>query len=142
MRALGSVIVMPVIHVEAQISPEELLAAAGQLSLPDMDHFVAKLLALHAKRCAPSLPTEEAELLKAINTGIPSNMHDRYDTLVERRRAGTLTADEHAELVNLTEELENADAARLSHVASLARLRGVSLNVLLSSLGIKAPEYA
>jgi hypothetical protein len=132
---------MPVIHVEAQISPDELLAAAGQLSLSDMDKFLAKLLVLHAKQRAPSLPAEEFELLEAINRGIPAEMHERQEELVGRQRAGTLTADEYTELLHLTDRIEVADAERLSQLCSLARLRGVSLDALLESLGIRAPEY-
>jgi hypothetical protein len=133
---------MPVIHLEAQVSLDELLAAAGQLTLPDMEQFVARLLALRAQRRAPSLPAEEAELLRAINQGVPAELRDRYEVLIARRRADTLTEEEHQELLRLTDQVEAADAERLSHLASLSRLRGVPLGALLESLGIRAPEGA
>jgi hypothetical protein len=132
---------MPVTHSEAHISPEELIAAARKLSLPDMDQLVAELLALRAQRRAQSLPAEEADLLRAINEGIPAELHDHYEALIERRRAGTLTPAEHTELLHLTDRMEAAEAERLSHLASLSRLRGVSLGTLLESLGIRAPSY-
>jgi hypothetical protein len=133
---------MPVIHLEAQVSLDELLAAAGQLTLPDMEQFVARLLALRAQRRAPSLPAEEAELLRAINQCVPAELRDRYEVLIARRRADTLTQEEYQELLRLTEQVEAADAERLSHLASLSRLRGVPLVAVLESLGIRAPEGA
>lgn len=51
-----------------------------------------KLLTLRAQRRAPSLPAEEASLLVEINRGVPTALRDRFDMLVERRRASTLTA--------------------------------------------------
>lgn len=133
---------MPVIHLEAQVSLDELLAAAGQLTLPDMDKFVAKLLALRAQRRAPSLPAEETELLRAMTHGVPAELRDRDEELIARRRADTLTQKEYQELLRLTDQVEAADAERLSHLASLSRLRGVPLGALLESLGIQALERA
>lgn len=86
--------------------------------------------------------TDETELLRAIHRGIPADLADRHEALVQRRRSGTLTEDEHAELVRLTDQIEAADAERLAHLASLSRLRGVPLAELLESLGIRAREYS
>jgi hypothetical protein len=132
---------MPVIHLEAQISTDELVAAAGQLGHSEMDELMDKLLTLRAQRRAPSLPAEEASLLAEINRGVPAALRDRFDVLVERRRAGTLTAEEHAELVSLTDQIEAADAERLSRLARLAQLRSVSFDALLQSLGVQMPNH-
>ncbi|HRI65372.1 MAG TPA: hypothetical protein PK156_14085 [Polyangium sp.] len=132
---------MPVIHIEAQISAEELVAAAGQLGLTDIDQLVDKLLALRAQRRAPSLSAEESALLEQINKGIPEVMRDRYEALVERRRANELSDEERAELYELTDSIEMADAERLTHLTRLARVRGVGLDVLLKDLGIQSPRY-
>lgn len=56
------------------------------------DALMDKLLTLRAQRRAPSLPAEEASLLVEINRGVPTALRDRFDMLVERRRASTLTA--------------------------------------------------
>lgn len=133
---------MPVIHLEALISADELIAAAGQLGQSEMDQLVTKLLALRAQRRAPSLPAEESVLLAQINEGIAVEIRERYEALLERRRAGMLSQDEHAELLDLTDRMEAADAERLEHLAILARLRGVSLDALMQSLGIQAADYA
>lgn len=132
---------MPVIHIEAQISTEELVAAAGQLGQTDMDQLVDKLLALRARRRASSLSAEESTLLEEINKGIPASKRDRYDALLARRRAHQLSDEERLELYELTDFVEAADAERLERLQRLARLRGVGLDELLKNLGIQSPEY-
>jgi hypothetical protein len=132
---------MAVLHLEAQVSTDELLKAADQLSQSELNQFLKRLLALHAQRQAPSLPANEADLLRAINQGVPGEVRDRYETLIARRQEGALTSGEHEELLHLTEQVEANDAARAEHLASLARVRGISLGALLHELGIRAPEY-
>ena len=61
--------------------------------------------------------------------------------LITRRREGALTPEEHGELVRLGDEVEVMDARRAEHLAELACLRGVSLDEVMDSLGIGAPEY-
>lgn len=133
---------MPLSHVQADISPEEIVAAAGQLELTDMDLLVDKLLVLRAQRRAPSLSVEESALLDEINKGIPSATRDRYETLLERRRNNLLNNDERSELESLTDFIEARDAERLERLSRLSRLQGVTLDVLLKSLGIQPLEYA
>lgn len=89
----------------------------------------------------PSLSPDETELLQAINRGVPGEVRERFEALVERREEGTLTPDEHAELLRLTDEIEAEDARRAERLARLARLRGVSLAAVMDDLGIHAPAY-
>jgi hypothetical protein len=41
----------------------------------------------------------------------------------------------------LSDEIEAMDVRRVEHLDKLARLRGVSLEAVMDSLGIRAPEY-
>jgi len=133
---------MPVVQVEAQLSTDELLKAVEQLSQPELDKFVSRVIALEAQRKAPSLPQAEAELLLKINQGVPPEVQKRYDELVAKRQGETLTPDEHNELLRLTSQIENLQARRMEHLAELARLRKTSLTALMESLGIRTPAYA
>jgi len=128
---------MPTIQVEAQLSPEELLKAVGQLSTPELDAFAQHVLALRAERIAPRLLPGETQLLQEINRGVPDELQARYDELIGRRRAQTLTPEEHAELLRLTERIERFDAERLERLAQLARLRQVPLRTLVQQLGLR-----
>jgi hypothetical protein len=87
------------------------------------------------------LPPEEARLLEAINQGFPNHFWDRYRTLVDKRRAESLTESEHAELIALYDQIEIAHAKRLEHVIELARLRNVSPKDVMRQLGLGNPGY-
>jgi hypothetical protein len=64
------------------------------------------VLALRAKRRAPSLPGKETELLQKINQDLPVEMQQRFNLLTAKRRAETLTSEEYQELLDLVDEIE------------------------------------
>jgi hypothetical protein len=132
---------MSTIEVKAQLSFNELLQAIGQLSSPELDEFVARALAVRAQRHAPSLPHNEAELLRKINEGLPAAMQQRYDQLIAKRRAETLSDDAHAELLRLTESSEELMTRRVGYLVELAQLRQTTLKDLMRDLGIQTPAY-
>ncbi|NJL59328.1 MAG: hypothetical protein HC887_06460 [Desulfobacteraceae bacterium] len=51
-------------------------------------------------------------------------------------------SEEYAELLKLTDRIENADAKRIGYLIKLARIRKKPLTVLMNELGIRTPEYA
>jgi hypothetical protein len=128
---------MPAVQIKAQVSLDELLKGVEQLSLSELEHFVSRVIALQAQRKSPSLPKDEAELLLKINQGLPLETQRRYDELVARRKAETLTPDEHQELLDLIDQIEKSDAERIKYLADLARLRGTSLTALMQDRGIR-----
>lgn len=133
---------MPVIQVEARISPEQLLTAVEQLPPDELAPFVDQVLALRARRSAPHLGTDESALLRRINRGLSPSAQQRNDELVARRQAETLTAEEYEELIALSDEQEMIAADRVAALADLARLRQVSLGALTETLGLESPADA
>lgn len=123
-------------------SPEQLLRAVEGLPGEELDAFVEQVLALRARRVAPHLSLDEAELLLAINRPIPAAVQHRYDELIGNRRAETLTSGEHAELLHLTDHVERLNAERVAALADLARLRQMTLTALMQRLDIRPPAYA
>lgn len=121
---------------------DELLNGVAQLDTPELEQFISQVLTLRAKRIAPSLPEEEARLLEKINQGLPPDVQQRYDELTAKRRAETLTPEEHEELLDLIDRIEQADAERVQALAELAQRRGVSITTLMAELGIRRPAYA
>ena len=130
---------MPTIQVEARLTSRELLKAAAKMPRQELDRFVAEVVALRAG--APRLSRTESELLTQINQGVPEDLQGRYDELIGKRRAATLTEPEHDELLRLTEQVEAMDAKRVEFLAELARSRKTSLPDLMKDLGIKPPPY-
>jgi hypothetical protein len=133
---------MSVIQVDVELSPHDLLHAAGQLNANELDALVYDLLALKARRYAPVLSQAEADLLQKINVGLSADRQKRYAQLIQKRRAESLTPTEHAELLRLTEEVEALNTKRVARLIELSQLRGVSLTTLLADLGLDKPDYA
>lgn len=91
---------------------------------------------------ARSLSQRESELLLGINRGLPGEQQERYRELVRRRRSGSLAAEEHAELLRLTDELERLQVERIQRLSELARLRGKPLGALMEELGVRPSPNA
>jgi hypothetical protein len=83
-----------------------------------------------------SLAPAEAELVLKVNLGLPDQVWARYHELLAKRRAETLAPAEQAELVAISDQIEEANARRMAHLVELARLRGVTLDSLMLQLGI------
>ncbi len=107
----------------------------------ELESLVARVLALRAQRLAPSLAKEEARLLREINRGLPAADQQRNEELTSQLRAETIGPEEHQELLALIDRIEHADAERIRALTSLAQLREVSVDALMSDLGIHAPAY-
>jgi hypothetical protein len=85
---------------------DELLNAANQLNERDLNTLVNSILLLHACRKATILPSQEASLLLQINQGIPTDLHQHYHRLIEKRDTETLTPAEYEELLHLSDRIE------------------------------------
>ncbi|MEW6208877.1 MAG: STAS/SEC14 domain-containing protein [Acidobacteriota bacterium] len=127
---------MPTIEIES----EQLLNAALQMSKSELEDFLAKLFAAKAREYAPVLSQRESELFRKINQGLPAQQRKRYDALIRKRRRSKLTGAERAELLALTQQMEQFDVERLKCMAELAQLRGIPLPDLMKQLGLEPPE--
>jgi len=90
---------------------------------------------------APRLSADEAALLLKINQGLAPALQQRYDELLEKRDARTLTPAEYQELLALTDQVEAFNLERVQALADLARLRQVSLPEVMQQLGLATPAY-
>jgi hypothetical protein len=133
---------MSVVRIETELSFDTLLQAIEQLSMPDLEQLLSQVVRIQAKRKAPSLSSDETALMLKINQGLPPETQQRFDELVAKRQAETLTSNELQELIALTDRIEQSDAERIQCLAQLARLRGISLDVLMDTLKIQPPAYA
>ena len=133
---------MSSVQIKSELPFDELLKAVEQLSLPDLERLMFQIIALQARHKAPSLSKDETELLLKINQGLSLDTQKRFDELVSKRQAETLTPGEHQELLRLTDQIEKLDAERVKHLADLAQLRGTSLTTLMADLEIHPPDHA
>lgn len=108
----------------------------------DTNTLVERVLQERLQRKShPRLPAhlsqEESALLQKINQGLPETMWQEYHDLIAKRRAETLTPEEHTRLIALSDTIEEAHAGRMVLMADLARRRQIPLKTLMAQLGIK-----
>lgn len=123
-------------------TPQEIFAAIQQLEPDEAKQLTQRLLQMQARQKASHLPTREAELLQEIYREKRPGFQTRSEELNAKRRAFTLTPDEHSELLQLNDESEAFTLHRLEALAELAQLRRTTLSALMKRLGLKAPPVA
>jgi uncharacterized protein (DUF1778 family) len=132
---------MSTVEIRSQVSINDLLNGVAQLNSTDLEQFVSQVLALRAKRVAPSVSKQEAEVLEKINEGLAQETQQRYNELVAKRQAEMLTEVEYQELLALIDGIEQADAERVQALTKLAQLRNMSVKALMETLNIRIPAY-
>lgn len=126
-----------------QVTTEELVEAIKQLPPEELDRVVSQVLSwrdemkqAHGSNGTDSMTVDEDLLLEKIRAGIPEGTQQRYRRLISKRDKHTLTDEEYAELLKLTDVIENADAERVAYLIQLARIRSMSLPALINNLNI------
>ncbi len=110
------------------------LAAAKGFQLDD---FIVKMLEEQISPQQLSVDEKrQLELLEKINMGLPIVLWERYATLKVKRQEETMTPSEQAELIDITDQIEQANAARMPFLIELAQLRNISLESLFQELDL------
>ena len=124
------------------MTTRQLLRAVAQLSWEDFHEFMSRAVALQpAPPEASRLSRRETVLHLKINSGPPPAWQTIYTRLLEKRRAGRLTAEEESQLLKLVGKMERYDVKRMEWLTELAALRKMPLRALIKSLGLTTPEY-
>ena len=128
--------------INLTLSPEleqKLRTEAAKQGL-EPDRYILNTLQERLLNLPTSQPTE-ADLLQQINIGFSAPTWEQYHTLIAKRRAQILSPEEHEQLIQLSDRLENLNVARIQALIQLANLRNQSLTDLMQTLGINpAPE--
>jgi hypothetical protein len=80
----------------------------------------------------------ETKWFKQVNDVPRPGIRERWRTLNRLREEGSLEADQQLEMTQLYDQIEANHAQRLRAVAELAKLRNVSLDDMLTQLGLTA----
>ena len=84
---------------------------------------------------------EETALLDQVNAHLTENQQQRWRQLEEKRRAELLTEDDHQELIQLNDLLEQLVSERLAALIKLAEFRQQVLPDLMAELGIEPNKW-
>ena len=130
-------------EVEAQLREE-----AAKVGMEEGDFILNTLqervcrASVPPKELPPRLSREESELLLEINKGLPEELWHEYDSLVVKRRAETLTPEEHCRLIEMSDHIEITNARRIELLIQLARIQNTTLDSLMKKLGIGPRPHA
>jgi hypothetical protein len=115
---------------EVNLNLDQLLSGIAQLDTDELRNFVERVSLMLAQRKSASLPELEANLLQAINQGLPESTQYRYNELQAKLQDEAIAPEEHQELLQLIDVVEQADAARLQALMELIQLRRQTLQNL------------
>lgn len=133
---------MTTITVQPKLSLTTLLNSLKQLTSNELKEIMQQTALLRARRLAPSLPQQEAQLLFKINQGIiPAETRARCAELTKKSRQDNITNEEQDELMALVDEIEMLNAKRIEYLAQLAQLRQTTLSALMGDLELKPLSY-
>lgn len=130
--------------VTLEINPDlelQLRREAAREGLDPQGYILSTLRQRLAGVRVPHLTADEASLLREINRGLAAETWKHYGELKDKRRAGNLTPEEQAELIAMSDRIEEMNVRRMENVIELARLRQTSVDDLMDELGIKSPIY-
>ena len=133
---------MAIVKVETELTTDNLLKAVGQLNKHEIEQFVSQVINLRAQRLVHRLSQAEANFIVKINQGLPAEVQEKYDELIDKRQDEELSSEEYSELLRLTDQIEKMEAQRMLYLSELALYRKVSLTELMENMGIQRPAYA
>jgi hypothetical protein len=122
------------------MTQQDLLQAASQLNLQELREFAAQVAAIYQERQSGAATTE-ASLLAIVHRSLPPQTQQRWDELLEKRDAESLTTSEYEELLQLTKEVEDLNVQRIEAISQLAQARGVDLRTMMRQLNLPEPVY-
>lgn len=119
---------------QVDLGLDDILNGISELDSKDLEKFIQKIGSLIARRKVAHLPERESALLMKINKAIPPILQKRYEELLAKNRAETITPIEHEELLKAIEKVETKNAERLENLIELSHIRNVSLDALMRQL--------
>jgi len=124
-------------EMSASNTVSELVQTARQLSDGDFERFYEQIQRLHARKAVDEQQREADRLLKKLSTPLPRRVQMRWNYLIARRDSNTITAEEYAELLHLTEVVEKHDLMRLKWMAKLSEVSRIPLSQIPQHYGLQ-----
>jgi hypothetical protein len=130
---------MPTIALELTPELEQQLKDEAAKQGIEPKRYILNTLSQNLQSKVNSLT--ESQLLQQINIGIFPDIWDDYNALITKRREESLSEDEQANLVIMSDQIEKANVQRIKALIELAKLRNTSLVLLMQQLGINPLGY-
>ncbi|MCA9943852.1 MAG: hypothetical protein KC449_10240 [Anaerolineales bacterium] len=131
---------MTTLEIKSKIPLSELLDSLKQLGVDELGEVAATAVRLRANQRGQVLSDQETVLLQQINKDLLPVEQVKMDSLIAKREAENLTEAELAELISLSDLVEEIHVERLAALIELAALRNISLESLKNSLNLPSNQ--
>ncbi len=128
------------LNLELPQAIEQQLIQEANLQGISLDNYLVQFLKRTVHKPKTKKQLSESALLKKINLDFSEAEWADYKQLIVLRRSETINEQDYQRLLFLGDKLELANAKRFKYLIELAKLRQVSLDKLMSDLGIKPVE--
>lgn len=119
-----------------------LIQGVAEMPISEMERFVQQVNALIVQKKATDKNYRERFLLGKINqTVLSKEKIERYQKLVQKLEAETISKAEYKEFMKLTELEEQIRYERLTYLVELAQLKSITLPQLMDNLGLNQPSH-
>ena len=118
----------------------KILETIKRLETPVLESFLDEVSLILARRKSVSLSKKESTLMDKINNGVSIQVRERQKELSLKNRYENLIAKEKQELLQISQQIEEADILRLTSLIELAQTREVSVDTLMNEFGLKSYE--
>ena len=119
-----------------------LIQGVAEMPISEMERFVQQVNALIVQKKATDKNYRERFLLGKINqTVLSKEKIERYQKLVQKLEAETISKAEYKEFMKLTELEEQIRYERLTYLVELAQLKSITLPQLIDNLGLNQPSH-
>ena len=131
---------MTTLEIKSKLPLTDLLESLQQLESDELGEVAATAVRLRANQRGQVLSDQETVLLQQINKGLLPVEQVKMDSLIAKREAENLTEAELAELISLSNLVEEIHVERLAALIELAALRNISLESLKNSLNLPSNQ--
>lgn len=130
---------MEEIRIQSKIDTHSVLRDMAQMPVQELEKFLQEVSALIRRKKTQDKEGRERLLLEKINqTILDKNKKERYQFLVIKLEADTISQAEHAEIGQLSDLQEKLRNQRVKYLIELAQLRAVSLPQLMGEMGLNS----
>lgn len=121
---------------------QALLKDVSQMPLLELERFVQAVNGLITQKKTTDKSYRERFLLRKINeTVLGIAKTRRYQLLVQKLEAETISDAEYTEFMQLADNEEKIRYERLTYLVELAELKSITLPELMDSLGLNRPAH-
>ena len=112
------------------------------MDISSLEKFSEEINRLIARKKVLTPSERELELIHNIYQPLDKETQLRYDNLVEKNLAETLSPEEHIELLSLVKTVEQHNLEWLEALAELAHLRELPIEQVKEQLGITSSKFS